>query len=291
MANRFQVNQHRVVYNLIASRDGEYCLICKRGPDKVKLQIDHADNNTCNLEGNNLHLLCQEHNLQFRGMPVAEKLRIIEEHSAKNVCVLERKYGSISSKVAKDKLDYESGSVEMKANSMFEPVFNEWLMKNLPMSKSEAIHSGAYIVGCSPATCERYLKKLTCAAGPLQEYKNAMNVMMVDLKDELKQPSSREQQESGGGGSNEDSASSSNASEEAVSAYSASIDMECDKGVTQVRGDSYSVPSDMACSCSVYREAVFGSDASREAICDLRAPPNTKVSAYKFRPPQSEIRN
>jgi len=46
MANRFQVNQHRLAYSFIASRDGDYCLICKRGPnDQVPLQIDHADNN------------------------------------------------------------------------------------------------------------------------------------------------------------------------------------------------------------------------------------------------------
>ena len=70
MANRFQINQHRMAYGFIASRDGEYCLICKRGPGKVKLQIDHADNNPSNWEPDNLHLLCQTHNLQLRSVPV-----------------------------------------------------------------------------------------------------------------------------------------------------------------------------------------------------------------------------
>ena len=138
MANRFQVNQHRLAYDFIASRDGEYCLICKRGPGKAKLQIDHADNNPSNWEPDNLHLLCQEHNLQLRIVPVAKKLRTIRWHSAKNVCVRERKYGSLSTKIAKDTLDYRCGSVEMKANSMFEPVFTEWLLAHLPMSKDEA---------------------------------------------------------------------------------------------------------------------------------------------------------
>ena len=46
MANQFQANQHRIAYGFIASRDGEYCLISKLGPEKVKLQIAHADNNT-----------------------------------------------------------------------------------------------------------------------------------------------------------------------------------------------------------------------------------------------------
>jgi len=75
----------------------------------------------------------------------------------------------------------------MKANSMFEPVFTEWLLKNLPMTKSEAINSGALVAGCSPATSERYLKKLTSAAGPLTEYRNGMNIATIDFKSDLKQ--------------------------------------------------------------------------------------------------------
>ncbi len=187
MANRFQVNQHRLAYDFITSRDGEYCLICKRGPGKVKLQIDHADNNPDNWKPDNLHLLCQEHNLQLRIVPVSKKLHTIRWHSAKNVCVREKKYGSIGTKVAKDTLDYQSGSIEMKANSMFEPVFSEWLLTHLPMVKDEVKFSGAHIAGCSPVTCERYLKKLTSAAGPLREFKNAMGIATVDFKPELKQ--------------------------------------------------------------------------------------------------------
>lgn len=189
MANRFQVNQHRLAYNFVASRDGEYCLICKRGSSKVKLQIDHADNNPSNWEPENLHLLCQEHNLQLRIVPLAKKLRTIRWHSAKNVCVRERKYGSLNTKVAKDTLDYQHGSEEMKANNMFEPVFTEWLLNHLPMSKDEAINSGSYIAGCNPYTCVRYLKKLTSAAGPLREFKESMGIVTVDFKAELNLPS------------------------------------------------------------------------------------------------------
>lgn len=188
MANRFQTNQHRLAYDFIASRDGEYCLICKRGPGSVKLQIDHADNNPSNWAPDNLHLLCQTHNLQLRSVPIAKKLRTIRWHSAKNVCVRERQYGSVSSKVAKDTLDYRSGSVEMKANNMFEPVFTEWLLAHIPMSRDEAKNSGAHVVGCSPATTKRYLEKLTSAAGPLREFKDGMGIATVDFKPELEFP-------------------------------------------------------------------------------------------------------
>ena len=187
MANRFQANQHHLAYDLIASHDGEYCLICKRGTGQVKLQIDHADNNPSNWAPDNLHLLCQTHNLQLRVVPVKKKLRTLRWHSANNVCERERTYGSIGTKVAKDTLDYRSGSVEMKANSLFEPAFTEWLLARLPMSKDEAINSGAYIVGCNPYTCVRYLKKLTSAAGPLREFKDAMGTVTVDFKSDLKE--------------------------------------------------------------------------------------------------------
>jgi hypothetical protein len=209
MANRFQNNQHRLAYGFIASRDGEYCLICKRGHEKVKLQIDHADNNTSNWESDNLHFLCQRHNLRFRSVPVTEKLRTIQLHSAKNEREREKRYGSISTKVAKDTIDYQSGSVEMKANSIFEPRFTEWLLRNLPMSKDEAIHSGAHIAGCSSLTTERYLKKLISAAGPLQELRDGMNVPIIDFKADLKQPANDD--------SEPDKACGSNAPDDTVS--------------------------------------------------------------------------
>jgi len=77
----------------------------------------------------------------------------------------------------------------MKANSMFEPVFTEWLLQNLPMPKSEAIYSGAQIAGCNPVTCERYLKKLASAAGPLNEFRNGMGIATIEFKPDLKQAS------------------------------------------------------------------------------------------------------
>ena len=82
MPNRFQINQHRLAYSFIASIDGDHCLICKASPDKAKLQIDHADNNPFNWDPLNLHLLCQAHNLLFRGVPGSSRrarLRISSE--------------------------------------------------------------------------------------------------------------------------------------------------------------------------------------------------------------------
>jgi len=74
---------------------------------------------------------------------------------------------------------------------MFEPVFTEWLLLNLPMSKDEAINSGAFVAGCNPYTCVRYLKKLVSAAGPLREFKDGLGIVSIGFKSDLKEyPSS-----------------------------------------------------------------------------------------------------
>ena len=180
MANRFQINQHHLAYGFIVSRDGEYCLICKCGIDKVKLQIDHADNDPSNWEPENLHLLCQNHNLQLRCISVTDKLRTLRSHSAKNVCGSENSHSGV--KTLKDTVNYWSGSVEMRANSLFEPAFTEWLFAHLPIAREDAQYSGAQVVGCSPETATRYLKKLTSTAGPLFEFKDNMGITMIDFK-------------------------------------------------------------------------------------------------------------
>ena len=94
MANRLQVNVHKILYDYIAARDGTYCLIGRIGHKKCRgeLQIDHADSNPRNWNYDNLHLLCQKHNLEMRNKTSAEHLRIIRAYSAKNAreCVRAR---------------------------------------------------------------------------------------------------------------------------------------------------------------------------------------------------------
>lgn len=191
MANRFQRNQHEMAYRFIAARDGEYCLdpACRKGPPRVKLQIDHADNNPSNWDPDNLHLLCQRHNLKMRQLTRAEHKRLIALYSAKNVCVQKCARGNPSTALAKELVDYRQGSTEMQANSYFENQYREWILayikSNGMIPKEEAIYSGAETVGSSPATTTRYLKKLTSTAGPLQEKKDATGTVVITFRHPL----------------------------------------------------------------------------------------------------------
>jgi hypothetical protein len=173
MPNRFQLAQHKLVYEFIAKSEGEYCLACfiengiKRGPPYIKLQIDHADNNPKNWSPTNLHLLCQAHNLEMRKKTLSEHKRLIAEYSAKNEILRERENSHTPTILAKEIVDYTSGSPEMQANSIFEQKWLDfmhgWIRSNGSIPKEEAINSGALIAGCNPITTARYLSKYTCS--------------------------------------------------------------------------------------------------------------------------------
>ena len=102
MANRFQNNQHRLAYGLIASRDGLKCIQCGRKPPKVALEIDHADANPNNWDSENLHLMCKRDNLAKRQMLTNPR------HTVSAVKrLIGRKYVSQEVARARENLPYE----------------------------------------------------------------------------------------------------------------------------------------------------------------------------------------
>jgi hypothetical protein len=189
MANRFQLAQHKLAYNFIAKSEGEYCLICfvekgdKRGPPAIRLQIDHADCNPSNWSPENLHLLCQTHNLALRKKTISEHRQLILEYSAKNVCARARKNFHTPTTTAKELIDYTSASPEMQANSLFEQrwsdFIHEWVRSNGSIPKKEAIYGGAAIAGCSPSTTERYLGKYTSSMGCFKESRDSSGAKII----------------------------------------------------------------------------------------------------------------
>ncbi|MFC1942846.1 hypothetical protein ACFLWU_06510, partial [Chloroflexota bacterium] len=195
MANRFQFAQHKLAYEFIAERDGEFCLICfiekhiKRGPPAIKLQIDHADGNPKNWSPDNLHLLCQAHNLEMRKKTSIEHKRLISEYSAVIVCVRARENLHTPTQTAKAIVDYTSASPEMQANSIFEQPWLDfmhgWLGANGSIPKKEAIYGGAAAIGCSPATTERYLGKYTSSMGCFKESKDNTGARIIVYNDSL----------------------------------------------------------------------------------------------------------
>ena len=191
MPNRFQTNQYRLAYSFIAQRDGEYCLGCAyhgnhRGPPGVPLEIDHADSNPENWDPDNLHLLCRSCNLLLRSKTSEEHRTVLKIYGAKNVCVRESERVGDATRWARNAVDYLSGSPEMQANSFYEVRYRNWLIETIEkfkhISKDEAEHSGAEVVGCSPASAGRYLKKMCSAAGVFEKYRDDDGVIQVRYK-------------------------------------------------------------------------------------------------------------
>jgi len=94
--------------------------------------------------------------------------------------------------ITKNQVDYVKGSPEMQANDFFELDFRAWVIEQIrkhgSYPKSEAIHSGAEVVGCSSLTSRRYLEKMLSAEGVLQEDKNPLKQMILTFKPVKKAP-------------------------------------------------------------------------------------------------------
>lgn len=80
----------------------------------------------------------------------------------------------------------------MQANDLFELDFRAWVLDQVrtygSYPKTDAINSGAEVVGCSSLTSRRYLEKLTSAKGVLQEAKNPLKQMILTFKPVKKTP-------------------------------------------------------------------------------------------------------
>lgn len=185
MPNRAQKATHDHIYRWIAARDGEHCLdpSCRKRPPQVRLEIDHADNNPDNWDPANLHLLCQRHNLKMRQLTAREHVKLLRAYSAINVSEREREIGNSATHAARELVDYNQGSVEMKANSLYERRFREWLLAEITdkgfIEKKDAVAAGAEIAGCNPITAARYLSKLTSSAGNLMETTDTLGVVVI----------------------------------------------------------------------------------------------------------------
>ena len=190
MPNRYQINQHRIIYSFLAARDGEYCLICGPGKQHKKLEIDHGDGDPDNWSPPNLHLLCRKHNLELRSVPVKKHLSTIRGYVTKNEIAREKQNSLPLTKLVRDLVDYRQGSPEMQANSYFELQYREWVLGELSrlgsMKMDDAIYGGAEVVGCSPVTTGRYLKKLTSVLGVLQEGKDGYGNKIISRRPEYK---------------------------------------------------------------------------------------------------------
>ena len=186
MSRRWSRNTYDWAYRYLTLRDGEQCVICRAKPPKAKLEIDHINGDITNNNPDNLCLLCKKHNCEMRSKSPAEHKKIIERYSLLNEKERENTVALPATQFTKEVVDYQTGSVEMQANAMFEINYREWLINMVKTHqeylKEEAINAGAEIVGCSPLTTRRYLQKLTSSSGVLYETKDAFGRGVLKFK-------------------------------------------------------------------------------------------------------------
>lgn len=129
----------------------------------------------------------------MRGKKPSEHKRIIHSHSLQNERAREIGLAMPATQFTKEVIDYLSGSAEMKANSLFETDFREWIIGRVvaegEVQKDDAVYSGAEVVGCSPLTTRRYLQKLTSSSGIFYETQNSFNQVVLRLKNRESIPS------------------------------------------------------------------------------------------------------
>jgi hypothetical protein len=181
-------NVHSWAYLYLCVKDGEQCVVCRRKPPQVVLQIDHVDDNPQNNNPENLCLMCRTHNCAMRGKKIEHK-RIIDAYRIQREN--ERDIGSASpaTRFTKEVLDYHGGSVEMQANVLYEIKFINWLWRKLEtgheVTKKEATGGGSYISGANTQTVSRYLEPLVSEEGPLCEEKNEFGQVVIRFKPNL----------------------------------------------------------------------------------------------------------
>jgi len=62
-------------YYYLCERDGESCKVCKKGPDEVKLEIDHVDGDPNNNAPENIRLTCHDCNIREMWTKIKHKIK------------------------------------------------------------------------------------------------------------------------------------------------------------------------------------------------------------------------
>jgi hypothetical protein len=155
----------------------------------VKLEIDHIDGNKENNDPNNLCFMCGKCNCTMKYKSPIQHKRIVDSYRIQREKERDSGSASAATRFTKEVLDYNSGSIEMQANGLFEIRFIDWLWGKLEscqeVTKQEAINGGAYVTGANKQTTAKYLDPLTSEEGPLCEDKNQFGQVVIRFKPNL----------------------------------------------------------------------------------------------------------
>jgi len=149
------------LFQILVSRDGQFCKGCGALASEKPLVIDHRDNNNRNNDLSNLQILCRSCNYQKNPRrPV-------------DMCVSEEESPDQS---------------ELEVSRTKEPSFRKFVCHQISEEKSipeqELINSGSEYSGISPVTAKRYLNKMCSKVGIYQRRKIGRTVI-VEYKIEL----------------------------------------------------------------------------------------------------------
>jgi hypothetical protein len=139
----------RILYNIIAKRDGDFCRMCHAPASERQLVIDHIDNNNANNQLSNLQLLCRSCNYRKNPRPpVATSVRS------------------------------ESETI-LRLNQSKEPEFRKYVYEELirderRFSFKALVNAGAEKIGISPVTAKRYLDKMCSDNGALEVWSSGV---------------------------------------------------------------------------------------------------------------------
>lgn len=190
-------------YKLLVTRDGgERCLRCGAGPEPEELlDIDHADADPHNWTPDNLSLACHKCNCYYRKLKPSRHIQLIREYRDRLPiisCVCDTQ-GKVmvepastvkATDLLKMKVDYSSGTTEMRVTGECEGIFREGAISDVEqygeVERKKLVNDNAELAGCSPMTAGRYLDKLVSRHGPLYEVQDVKGKWVVKLKAEVK---------------------------------------------------------------------------------------------------------
>lgn len=193
MPRRMSTLTRSYVYAFLLLRDGPDCQRCHAKPSTpTGHDVDHSDNDATNWDPSNLQLLCRSCNVAKenarRATPTAPLHSMADSTPGdfKGEKERETRNRAVGTEVAREVVDYQMGSPEMRANDLYEAPYRAWVINQVKLKQGitvlEAVNSGAEVVGCATTTASRYLAKLTSSAGPLQETLDMLHSRVITMK-------------------------------------------------------------------------------------------------------------
>ena len=183
---RWASNLYSIVYALLVSRDGATCAYCGTVSN---LQVDHINSNIHDNRPDNLCLLCQQCNLNFRGLNEAKKREYLDsalnlrERENKKADPVELAQLRLNRLRITGKPTDKAERSTIEANATYERRFRQYVQDTLAkvkcIYKQELILSGAEYCDCSQQSTSRYLEKMTSLTGAYIEHKTPNGAIIM----------------------------------------------------------------------------------------------------------------